>query len=145
MKMKVSTITLEHLCGMAGVATEPAENPPTGKLFPWTVFIFIEKFKSSASGSGNTIQTGACSLNILVLSKQRESKKGSYRHMGKAQDVRPRPRGFQKLLSHQNNEVSKRSFVEVLQAKAATANGNKNKETLWWSIGVYTFRQVTTG
>lgn len=47
------------------------------------------------------------------------------------------------LLSHQNNEVNKRSFVEALQAKAATANGSKNKETLWWSVGVCTFRQVT--
>lgn len=74
-----------------------------------------------------------------------EKQEGSYRHMGKAQDVRPRPRGFQKLLSHQNNEVSKRSFVEALQAKAATANGNKYKETLWWSVGVSTFRHVTMG
>lgn len=50
--------------------------------------------------------------------------------MGKAQEAGPRPRGFQTLLYHQNNEVSKRSFVEALQAKATTANGNKNKETL---------------
>lgn len=58
---------------MAAVATT-AEISPTGKLFPLTVFLFIEKFKSSASGSGNTIQAGACSLNILLFLSRRKAR-----------------------------------------------------------------------
>lgn len=71
--------------GMAAVATGPAENPPTGKLFPGTVpFLSIEKFKSPASGRGNTIQTGACLLNILVLSQAGgKQKKGSREPWGR--------------------------------------------------------------
>lgn len=85
MKMKASAVTLEYSWGMAAVATGPAENPPTGKLFSGTVpFLSIEKFKSPASGRGNTIQTGACLLNILVLSQAGgKQKKGSREPWGR--------------------------------------------------------------
>jgi len=61
MKLKGSAVPLKPLCGMVVVATGPAETPPTGKLFPGTVsFLSVEKLKSPASGSRNTIQSGAC-------------------------------------------------------------------------------------